>query len=111
MPQISFETTIEREDDSIDVAVIYSVSAYRPAVLYGDYPQPAEGGEVELHSVVLCGSDKDAPQFELSEGETALLIEEIESRASEDLQDEEASRGDYLYDQQRDERMMDDWAA
>ena len=36
---------IERGDEEIELAVIYDVSPFVPAVLYGDYPQPAEGGD------------------------------------------------------------------
>ncbi len=103
MTRLSFETTIERENDSIDVDVIYTVTPYRPAVLYGDYPQPAEGGEIEIISVLPSGAAKGSPQLDLTEAENETLTDEAHERANSDLAEEQAAKADYLYDMRRDE--------
>ena len=111
MPQFTFDTTIERDDESLDVTVTYEVSAYVPARLYGDYPQPAEGGEVEIVSVVPCGTPRGTPEMKLSNKEMQELIEAAQERSDDDLADEEAAEGDYRYDMMREERMLESWDA
>jgi len=56
MPETFFQG-FEREDQSGDdcvtteVLVEFTMSPIIPAVLYGNYPSPAEGGEVEIVKV------------------------------------------------------------
>lgn len=93
-----------RAEREYPVEVSYSVSPFVPARLYGDYPQPEEGGEVELLDAKLIGDS-----YPITTEEWDGLLEACEARCNEDLAEAEADRGDYLYEQERDRRMMDRW--
>lgn len=95
-----FTTTIEVGDDEIELSVIYDVTPFVPAQLYGDYPQPAEGGEVELISVKLGGAD-----CQLSDEQEAALIRECEERANTDIAEEQAEAAEWRAQSRRDALM------
>lgn len=99
--RFSFDTTIERGDDEIELRVVYDVSPYVPARLYGDYPQPAEGGEVEVISV-----KHDGKEIVLTDDEEAALQAACEERAPQDMEDERAAREDWKCQEWRDRLLM-----
>lgn len=102
-----FETSIERGDEEIELRVIYDVTPFVPARLYGDYPQPAEGGEVEIISVTRAGKP-----FDLTDAEEEALLAECEERAQSDIEDEASAAADWLYQERRDRLLMagsDEW--
>lgn len=101
-----FTTSIERGDDEIDVRVVYDVSPFVPAVLYCDYPQPAEGGEVEIIKAEFVGVDAATMPAPLTDAEYDALQDEAEARAQSDLADEAADRADWLYQERRDRQLM-----
>lgn len=97
MSTYSFDTDLVRDDGEIPVTVTYSVSPSYPATRY----QPAEGGEIEiLH--VRYGKE----EIVLTTDEENAMLELIEERCGDDAADEAAAHDDYLYDQWRDEQMM-----
>lgn len=104
MSEITFETTIEREDESIDVEVTYEIMPYRPAIRYGDHPQPAEGGEPEILSITVAG-EENPPEFELTDKEMESLINEIHNRYQDDIADQESDYGDYIRDLREEDPM------
>lgn len=91
---------IERGDEEIELAVIYDVSPFIPAVLYGDYPQPAEGGEVEVISVKHKGAE-----FRLTDDEEAALQTACEERAQSDIEAEASDAAEWREQSRRDEMM------
>ncbi len=95
-----FTHIIERDDDEIELSVIYDVSPFVPAQLYGDYPQPAEGGEIEIISVKLGGFE-----FALSDAEERALIQACEERASDDIACEQADAAEWRAQSRRDALM------
>lgn len=109
MTRFIFTTSIERDDDEIDVRVIYDVSPIVPARLYGDYPQPAEGGEVEIIKAEFVGVDAATMPAPLTDGEFEALQTEAEERAQSDLEGEAADRADWLYQEHRDRQLMREW--
>jgi hypothetical protein len=98
-----FNTTIEVGDDEIELAVIYDVTPFIPARLYGDYPQPAEGGEVEIISVRHNGAD-----YVLTDAQEAALLTECEERAQSDISAEEDAAAEWCAQSLRDALMMGD---
>lgn len=84
---------MERE---VEVEVTYSVTPFVPAVLYGDYPQPAEGGEVEILSV-----RRDGVELDTSSEEDALLHDHACDRADDDLAAYYADRDEYRAEARR----------
>lgn len=99
-----FNTTIEVGDDEIELAVIYDVTPYVPARLYGDYPQPEEGGEVEIISVKHAGAD-----YPLTAELEAKLQAECEERAQDDIAEEQEEAAEWRAQNRRDAIMM--WEA
>lgn len=95
-----FTHYIERGDEEIELAVIYDVSPFVPAVLYGDYPQPAEGGEVEIISVK-C----DGKAFGLYPHEEAALQIDCEERAGSDIETERSDAAEWDAQSRRDALM------
>lgn len=91
---------IERGDEEIELSVIYDVSPFVPAILYGDYPQPAEGGEVEIISVKCDGAE-----FGLYPHEEAALLAACEERAQSDMEDEAAEAAEWHAQSRRDALM------
>ncbi len=81
-PTFEFTTYIYRgrNEREIEIDVEYTATPIVPAVLYGDYPQPAEGGEVEVLSVKHNG----AP-FALTAEEDARVYDQACDRADDDL--------------------------
>lgn len=99
-----FDTIIERRDEEIEVRVIYDVSPIIPARLYGDYPQPAEGGEVEIISVTRAGQP-----FATTDAENDALLAEANNRSGDDMADEAAAFADWKYQEYRDRQLMAKW--
>ena len=95
-----FTHYIERGDEEIELTVIYNVSPFVPAVLYGDYPQPAEGGEVEIISVKCDGAE-----FGLYPHEEAALQTACEERAQSDVEAEASDAAEWREQSRRDEMM------
>lgn len=65
--RFSFDTDIERGDDSIELRVVYSMTAGSRPQLYGDYPHPGDPDEYEIISA-LC-SKRTKPIVRPSRGE------------------------------------------
>lgn len=99
-----FDTTIERGDVEIELRVIYDVTPYVPARLCGDYPQPAEGGEIEIISVTRSGQP-----FTLTDAEESAVLNECEARAGDDIAEEAALESDWRYQEYRDRHLMREW--
>lgn len=97
-----FTTHIERGDDEIELSVIYDVTPFVPARLYGDYPQPEEGGEVEIITV-----KRDGQPFELTDAEEAKLQQECEERAGSDMAEEAEAAAEWRAQCRRDDRLME----
>lgn len=98
--RFSFDTSIERGDDEIDVRVVYSVTPFVEAT----YWQPAEGGEVELISV-----RRDSQPFTTTDAEDEALVAQCEARAADDMADEASAAADWKYQEYRDRMMMREW--
>lgn len=87
--KFTFTTHIERGNREIELDVEYDVSERVEAILYGDYPQPAEGGEVELLSIKHNGSP-----FALSVEEDNVIYDQACDRADDDLRQYHIDRED-----------------
>lgn len=87
-----------------EVEVEYEFRPGSPAILYGDYPQPADPGEVELLSVKHNGAE-----FSTTAEEEQKLLERCQDRAGEDLAEYAAAEADYRYEGWRDRRDLGDW--
>jgi hypothetical protein len=96
-----FDTTIDRDGEEIEVRVIYDVSPHIPARLYGDYPQPAEGGEVEIISITRAGKP-----FHTTQSEDAVIQNECEQRAGDDVENEASDAAEWRDQLARDDRLM-----
>ena len=99
-----FDTIIERDGEEIEVRVIYDVTPFVPARLYGDYPQPAEGGEVEIISVSHVGQP-----FATIDAEDDALLSEAIARSGDDIAKEHAAAEDWKYQEYRDRLLMARW--
>ena len=95
-----FTHYIERGDEEIELAVVYDVSPFVPARLYGDYPQPAEGGDVEIISIK-C----DGVEFNLYPHEEAALQSACEERAQADIEEEAYEAAEWRAQSRRDALM------
>jgi len=102
--KFTFETAIYRGDDELELRVTYELSPYYPAT----HLQPAEGGDCEILDAEFLGVIKAAP---LSINEWEALQMECEARAHQDAADAAADQADYLYEQQKDRRMMEQWES
>ena len=98
-----FNTTIEVGESEIELAVIYDVTPYVPARLYGDSPQPAEGGEVEIISVHHNGAD-----YPLTNEQEAALQTECEERAQDDIAAEQDAAAEWCAQNRRDALMTEE---
>lgn len=96
-----FTHFIERGDEEIELHVIYDVSEYVPARLYGDYPHPAEGGEVEIISVKCDGAE-----FGLYPHEEAALLTACEERCRSDIEEEANEAAEWRAQERRDALLM-----
>jgi hypothetical protein len=103
--KLTFNTTLERGDDELELRVTYELNPYIPAT----HLQPAEGGDCELISAKFVGVDAASLPAPLSEAEWDALLIECEERAQDDVEDAAAYHGDYLYQQYKDRRMMAQW--
>jgi hypothetical protein len=104
MSRFTFDTEIERGDFDVELRVTYSVTPFVAARLYGDYPQPAEGGEVELISVQHNGKP-----FKLADEEEEAILQECADRAASDMAEEAAAAADWKYQEYRDRQLMERW--
>lgn len=102
--RFSFNTTIEVGEVEIELAVIYDVTPYVPARLYGDYPQPEEPAEVEIISVKHNGAE-----YPLTDEQEAALLAECEERAQDDIAAELDAAAEWRAQNRRDALMM--WEA
>lgn len=100
MVEITTEYTLERyngeEYESFDLEVTFDLSEHVPAVYHGPAAGPAEGGEIELGRVTLCG---EKAEFALTPEEETALIDWI---ADQDWSDEMSPDPDDAYDKWRD---------
>lgn len=100
--KFTFDTALirnegRRDEYEIEVSVTYSVTEGAPARLYGDYPQPADDGEVEILSVKANGAEIDT-----SREEDDRLYDLACDRADSDLADWANDRDEYHADMIRD---------
>jgi len=98
--RFTFDTLVTRGDEEIEVRVTYSVSPFVAAT----YWQPAEGGEVEIISV-----KRDGQEISLTDAEEGSLLAECEGRAASDIEDENAAKADWRYQEYRDRLLMEKW--
>ena len=98
--RFSFETSVERGGEEIDVHVVYSATPVVPAT----YRQPAEGGEVEIISI-----KRDGQEFSLTDSEEGKILSECEDRAQADMEEECAAEADWRYQEYRDRQLMAQW--
>jgi uncharacterized protein (DUF2336 family) len=103
--KLTFDTTLERGDDELELRVTYELNPYIPAT----HLQPAEGGDCEILSAEFGCHDAPNLPAPLSEAEYETLQMEAEERAQQDAEDAAADHGDYLYQQYKDRRMMAQW--
>jgi hypothetical protein len=96
----TFDATIYRDEDELELRVTYKVSPYYPETRL----QPAEGGDVEILEAKFI--DTDCLPAPLTDGEYDSLQVIAEARAPYDAADAAADHADYLYEQHRD-RMME----
>lgn len=101
MPKFTFTDYLYRDptEREYEVEVTYSVTPVVPARLWGDCPQPAEGGEVELLSIT--GALEWA---ELTEAEVDRLYDAACDRSGEDLAEWHAEAEDYRAEQRAEAR-------
>jgi hypothetical protein len=94
MATFTFWTTI----DERDAEVTYTCTDFVPATRM----QPAEGGEVELESITIDGTE-----IELPPEEEAKVLKQAEDRAQQDYEDHDpmADYADYLRDSRIDARL------
>ena len=86
------ERLVADDYECIDLDVEFEITPFRPAVLYGDYPSAAEGGEIEITGVTLKGSKE---QFALTDDEEKALYAWIEDQ---DWSDDMGPDPDYQRD-------------
>lgn len=86
--------------EEIELRVAYRATTGRPACLYGDYPRPAEDGEVEIISVKHKGE-----YITLSNEEEDALLEIAKARAADDIADEVAEAEEWRAQSKRDRLM------
>ena len=97
--QFTFTTEITLSDGEAEVEITYSVSPYYPATR----EQPAEGGEIELISVM-----RDGIELKLTDEIEAELLEKCEARAQQDCRDALDEALEAKADAER-ERRSDEW--
>lgn len=88
----------------IELRVTYSMSPPVAEQLYGDYPHPAEGAEIEIVSIKHNGQP-----FKLSDEEEEALLEQAIERSADDWADDVAAEMEWRADQRRDDLMMERW--
>lgn len=98
-----FDTYLYRGacETEVEVEVTYSVSTGVPARLHGDFPHPAEDGEVEILAV-------KGVEF-TSRDEDNRLYDEACDRADSDLAEWHAEQEEYRAEYIREERMIRDF--
>lgn len=103
----TFTTEIEPAADlPVELVVTYTGSPIIPARTYGppEHCYPAEGGEVEIQSVMHNGQP-----YALTDEQEEALLDVCSDRVEQDAADAEDDRADYEYDRRRDEQMMREW--
>jgi len=99
MTSYTFWAELVRDGEDVEVEVQYTCTPFIPAT----HTQPAEGGEIEILNAWIDGDTID-----LTDAEESLLIQLAGDRAESDMADDDADRGDYLYEQARDRRALGD---
>lgn len=98
-----FTTWIEvGDDEEFELNVIYDVTPLTPASLYGDYPHPEEGGEVEIISVKHKGAE-----YSLTAEQEAKLLTECQERSWSDMAEEAEAAAEWRAQSRRDDRLME----
>ena len=105
MTRFTFDTTIERGDDELEVHVTYTCTPFIAAT----YWQPAEGGEVEVEKAVFIGVDAASMPAPLTDAEYDKLTDEASARARDDMAEEAAAQADWRYQEYRDRQLMERW--
>lgn len=95
-----FTHYIERGDEEIELSVVYDVTPIVPARLYGDYPHPEEGGDIEIISV-----KRNGEEFALTDAEEDALRTACEERAHSDMAEEAAEAAEWRAQSRRDALM------
>ena len=88
----------------IELVVTYSMTPPIAAQLYGDYPHPAEGGEVEIVSVEHAGQS-----FKLSQEEEDALLEQAIERSADDWAEDQIAAAEWRAQSRRDDLLMEQW--
>jgi hypothetical protein len=101
--KFTFNTTLERGDDELELRVTYELNPYIPAT----HLQPAEGGDCEIISAKFAGVDAASLPAPLSDAEWDALLIECEERAQDDAETAAADYADWKYGQAEDRHMMD----
>ena len=103
MTNYTFTTFIQRGDDELELCVTYTVSPY----IAQTNLQPAEGGDCEITQAEFVGIDAAGRIADFNDEEWEALQIECEERAGSDEQDGAADHADYLYEEHRDRKMME----
>ena len=90
-----------RNEREHELEVTYRAAAGTPARMYGDYPHPAEPGEVEIIRVTYDGED-----FDTTREEDDLIYEEAVRRAPEDCAEYLSEAAEYRAEMRREERIF-----
>ena len=94
--------TVPVADTEIDVEVLYTMSPYVQAVLWGDNAHPAEGGEIEITDATVWIDKKQYPC-------PAWLLniitsdESLTGNLSDNTEADDEDDGDAAYERRRDE--------
>lgn len=99
--QFAFDTDIERGDDSIELRVVYSMTAGSPPQLYGEYPHPGDPDEYEIVSVSHAGQP-----FTLADAEESKIFELCRQRGAEDWADDYANAMEWRAEARRERLLM-----
>ena len=99
--QFAFDTDIERGDDSIELRVVYSMTAGSPPQLYGDYPHPGDPDEYEIISVKHAGQP-----FNLTDDDESKILELCQQRGPDDWADDYANEMEWRAQDRRDRILM-----
>lgn len=99
---MSYKFTFDHYWNDEDVEVTYTASKF----IAQTWMQPAEGGEIEILSVMLGKIDVTD---QLTDEELDNISDVCSERLCEDIAEERAAYEDYKYDQWRDQQMEEKW--
>lgn len=91
-----------RNEREHELEVTYRAAAGTPARMYGDYPHPAEPGEVEIIRVTYDGED-----FDTTREEDDIIYEEAVRRAPEDWAEYLSEAAEYQAEMRREASWLD----